>query len=71
MIQGSPGFTCKLLIFLSQLKVLNEQINEAGYDHGYSFRVYYLERLNFESGTLKGMMETVLEYWKHADKGKT
>ena len=52
------------------LKVLNKQVNEAGNNDGYSSRVKYLKKLNFESGTLKGMMEAVLDYWEHVDKGK-
>lgn len=57
-------------IFFYFLKVLNKQVDEAGNSDGYSSRVKYLEKLNFETGALKGMMEIVLESWENIDKGK-
>ena len=40
--------------------VLNEDINERGYDDGYTARVIYLEKMNYESGTLKGHLEAMI-----------
>ena len=41
--------------------VLNEFVNEAGNEDGYTTRVRYLEKMNFVSGTLKGHVEALLE----------
>lgn len=41
--------------------IVNERVNEAGYDDGYTDRVRYLEKMNFTSGTLKGHVEALLE----------
>lgn len=41
--------------------VLNEDINERGYEDGYTDRVRYLERMNYECGQLKGMVDAILE----------
>ena len=62
------GYT--LYNFFYFLKVLNKQVDEAGNSDGYGSRVKYLEKLNFETGALKGMMEIVLESWENIDKGK-
>ena len=42
-------------------RVLNETINERGYEDGYTDRVQYLERMNYESGQMKGMLDTIIE----------
>ena len=41
--------------------VVNEMVNERGYDDGYTDRVRYLERINYECGLLKGMLDIILE----------
>lgn len=41
--------------------VLNEVVNERGYDDGYTDRVRYLERINYTCGRLKGLIEAILE----------
>ncbi len=41
--------------------VINEMVNERGYDDGYTDRVRYLERINYECGLLKGMLDIILE----------
>ena len=41
--------------------VVNEFVNERGYDDGYTDRVQYLERLNFESGYLKGLLDSMID----------
>lgn len=41
--------------------VVNEYVNERGYDDGYTDRVRYLERMNYACGRLKGMIEAILE----------
>ena len=41
--------------------VVNEFVNERGYDDGYTDRVRYLERLNFESGYLKGLLDSMID----------
>ena len=45
--------------------VLNEFINEVGHDGGYTDRVGYLEKLNYESGTLKGHLEAMIAHVEH------
>ncbi len=42
-------------------EVINEDINERGYEDGYTDRVHYLEKMNYECGQLKGMVDVILE----------
>ena len=55
---GVAALRCCLTEFDS---VLNEVVNEAGYDDGYAARVRYLERINYHSGILKGHVDAFLE----------
>ena len=45
--------------------VLNEFVNEVGHEGGYTDRVGYLEKLNYESGTLKGHLEAMIAHFEH------
>ena len=42
--------------------VLNEDINERGYEDGYTDRVSYLEKINDESGALKDHLEAMIAH---------
>ena len=41
--------------------IFNETVNERGNEDGYTYRVIYLERINYECGLLKGMLDIILE----------
>ena len=60
--QNQLSFVTALKAQLNRFnEVVNEDINERGYEDGYTDRVRYLERMNYECGRLKGMIDIILE----------
>lgn len=67
-----PGVCVLRAHFTVFQETLETQFSDAGNDQGYTQRVFYLERLMYDSGLMRGLAEMILEqnsYWRSKTTG--